>query len=216
MSTTNSTAAPTQHAAPVPNTTIDEAYSDALGGMADRENWQYGDVDDEKFVDQRAREEREVKIDKRLKVLSGPHAVAMYREVARQSKDVTDSEYRVLDTLLSFSTKLKNCFPSRKTVLAKLGGKGRKAWVLDRHRRSLERKGWLKRIQFWEGDRVAPASRARETGLLESGNETGRFISATGYVFCIPPNEIGPGERGWEGPRVFDRRLFGKRKRTRE
>ncbi len=29
--------------------------------------------------------------------------------------------------------------------------------------------------------------------------------SATGIVFCIPPNELAPGDPGWEGPRVFDK-----------
>lgn len=207
--------AATQHVAPVPSTTttVDEVDLDAHSGMADRdwEHGQPGDANDETFIQERARTEREVKTNKCLKGLAGPHGVAVYRELARRSKDVTDAEYRILDTLLSFSTRLENCFPSRRTLLTKLGGQARKARVLDHHRQSLERKGWLKRIPFQEGDCVARVTDT-DDGQLCAANETGRFISATGYVFCIPPNEIGPGEPCWQGPDVFNKRLFGKGK----
>ena len=203
-----------QHAAPAPSTaatTVDKVDLDAHSGMVDKawEHGQPGDANDATFTKERARKEREVKTNKCLKDLAGPHSQAVYREVARRCKDVTDAEYRILDTYLSFSTRLENCFPSRRALLTKLGGQARKARVLDHHRRSLERKGWLKRIHFQEGDCVARVTDT-DDGRLEAANGTGRFISATGYVFCIPPNEIGPGEPCWRGPEVFDKRLFGK------
>ena len=194
-------------------TTVDAVDAlDAHSGMADKPGdarpW---DANDATKRQELARKDREVKTNKCLKGLAGPHCVAVYREVARQSKDVTAAEYRILDTLLSFSTKLKNAFPSRRALLGRLGGQARKPRVLSYHLRSLERKGWWQRIPFWEGDCVARVT-ATDDGELEAANVTGRYSSNTGYVFCIPPNEIGPGEPCWRGPEVFDNRLTGKGK----
>jgi len=48
-------------------------------------------------------------------------------------------------------------------------------------------------------------------GLLSAPNDTGRFISATGFIFRIPPDEIDPGDPGWTGPNSFTKRQWGPR-----
>ena len=213
---------------------IEELHFNTLSGMEDKDHWEQkcgaeavevenaedeeqklqadAAADDETEVQQRAREEREAKAAKIRKDLAGKHAVAVYRGIARRSKNLTDAEYRLLDTLLSFSNGLKNCFPGRKTMLAKLGGAKRRLRRLDVLRLSLQRKGWIACVELKEGDRVAPEGKY-DNGLVERANETGRFISAKGYVFHIPPGEIEPGdEQGFQGPDTRNKRLFGQRR----
>lgn len=86
-----------------------------------------------------------------------------------------------------------------------LGGPRRKVRRLAALLRSLKEKGWIMRTTFTEGDRVA------EGEVLETANETGHFISAVGNQFKIPPDEIVPGDPGWQGPVSFRKRLYGQR-----
>ena len=212
---------------------IEELHFNTLSGMEDKDHWEQkcgaeavevenaedeeqklqadAAADDETEVQQRAREEREAKAAKIRKDLAGEYAVAVYRWIACRSKNLTHVEFRVLNAYLDFSNKLTNCFPGRKKVLAKVGGSVGGFKALGKTRLHLLRKGWMKGVPLNEGDRVAPEGED-DDGLLERANETGRFGSATGYVFRIPPGEIAPGDPGWKGPHKFDRRVWGKRR----
>ena len=185
---------------------LDIEYLDALSGQNDYESESDGSLDERQGDSERRRrnEKRDAEVEKKL---DGEHAVAVYRAIARKSRNLTDTEYRVLDVYLGYSTRLTNCFPSRKTVLKELGGHARTMWRLNQVIRALKQKGWMGRIRFTEGDLVAMPDEA-----LEAANYTGRFISATGRQFRIPPNEIAPGHSGKKGPIKFDKRLFGQRR----
>jgi len=123
--------------------------------------------------------------------LKGRHCVAVYRETARKSANVTDLEFRILDALLSFSNQLKNCFPGRQALLQRLGGRKRTLRALSRTCRSLEQKQWI------------------VLGELYGENEADNLRQpATGYVFRVPPNEIAPGDPGFPGPKDFDNRIW--------
>jgi hypothetical protein len=127
-------------------------------------------------------------------LLAGPHAVAVYRQLARISTGLTDREYRRLDGLLSFADPdLSNAFPSRRQWRNRTGGPSQSLDVLDHVIRSLERKGWIRRIPF-----------AKDDGSP----------SSNGYQFRIPPNELAEGDEGWDGPINFRKRLHVTRKAT--
>jgi hypothetical protein len=179
-------------------------YQDLVAGRLDREATE---GEDETFAQAKNRMRADQRAAKIREGLKGKHASAVYRRIARRSRNLTDAEFRVLDTLLEFSTQLTNCFPRRRTLLQVLGGRPRKLGRLDAVRHSLARKGWIKRVELCEDDRV------RHEGYeqLLAANDTGRFISATGYVFCIPAGEITPYDSAWTGPRTFTNRIFGQR-----
>lgn len=121
----------------------------------------------------------------------GKVAVAAYRHIATEARQLTPTEWRVLCALLAFAdTGSKstlpfiNCFPRRTTLLQRLGGRTKSIRALSARLTSLERKGWIERLQ--------------------SLGHRGRFGCA-GYRFRIPPGVITPTDPGWEGPKQFDR-----------
>lgn len=193
------TTTPTPVAPPIPNPAGDDLRREEPAG-----------AEDESWSDVQQRIERECNLAYLYKGLKGKHCVAVYRTHARKSRDLTDAEYRILDTLLEFSNQLINCFPSQKLLRSVLGGSGRKARRVGALLQSLEKKRWIKRITFTEGDSV----RGEHDGRLDVANESGRFISATGYRFRIPLEQLPPGaDKDWEGDKVFTHRAWGQRAR---
>ncbi len=157
--------------------------------------------------------------------LRSKHCVAVYRKIARESPNLTDAEYRVLDVLLDYSNRLENCFPGRRTVLKALGGKKRSLRALDQHRHSLEKKGWLKRCTLYADDEgrfevvknecVVSVDEHGKVEEVEREDEDqpiirGRFVSATGYRFNVPQGEISPLDPGFSGPVKFTNRVYGQ------
>lgn len=190
---------------------IEEMRLDALDGMADKDNGKVQpNPEDETFLDQRTQKEWDARAVKFREQLAGEYAVAVYRQIAGRDRDLTHAQFRVLDAQMSFSTKLTNVFPSRKQLLTRTGPIKTLA-ALDKILGRLERKGWEHRVLLKEGDRVLPAT-SMDDGLLGRSSSTGRFTSAVGVVFCIPPNVLAPGDEGWTGPRKFDHREWGQRR----
>jgi len=208
MGTTPVPVAPAATPVLVERATLDDLNLDAQSAREDRQLADARDESAAEALDRERAEKREAECRERL---AGKHAVAVYRRLARRSRNLTDSEFRVLDTLLEFSSNLANCFPGRRALLAALGGRQRKVGRLDQIRQSLRRKRWVTCVPLAEGDPVAGG----EDGLLRAANETGRFISAVGYVFGIPAGEITPTAAEWEGPRDFSNRSFGQRRKGR-
>jgi hypothetical protein len=191
----NKTATPAAIPATTEQATLGDLYLDAHDerrevDAADETRWQ---------AEARGRvEQRAAKLRGKL---AGKHGVAVYRELARRSPGLTDAEYRYLDTLLSaFGSTFKNCFASRKTVQGRMGGPPRSLTWWDQVRGRLEGK-WIRRI---------PLTRDEDQELVEA-NSAGRFVSAVGVQFLIPPGVIAPLDPGWKGPRVWNKRLVAQR-----
>ena len=203
---------------------IEEMRLDALDGMADRENGRVRPdptidelyLDDPKnLFDEERAERRQARADKLRQKLEGRFAAAVYRDIVCRAKGVTHGMFRVLVALISFSTNLTNVFPSRKQLLTRVGGSIRTRAALNKILNQLAAGGWIQRVTLKESQRVAPET-SMDDGLLEEPNCTGRFISAVGVVFCIPPNVLAPGDPGWEAKPVFNHRVWGQRRNLRE
>jgi len=195
---------PTNTATPIPVIEREDLRRDPEGEWRDESRRQH---------EERLRCEKDrVKL---LADLNGKYGVAAYRTLARRSRNLTDAEYRLLDTLLDCSSGFKNCFPGRRRLLRRLGGAARKLRRLDALRLSLERKGWIERVELTEGDRVGPET-STDDGVLLEVNESGRFISASGYLFHVPASELLCGlieGDDWDAPRGFGNRFWGQRQR---
>ena len=193
---------------PTPTTAQNIALPDELDEVR-QQDIALPDELDETWAGAQIRIRREKASDKLFKGLKGKHAVAVYRRIASGNKGLTHAQFRVLDAQLSYSTNLTNAFPSRKALLTRVGGSVRTLAALDKILGQLNVKGWEDRVYFLEGDCVDPET-ISEAGILDVANRSGRFISAVGVVFCIPPNVLAPGAPRWEGPRKFDNRIWGK------
>lgn len=137
----------------------------------------------------------------------------MYRDLARRSsKRLTHGEYRVLDALLTRATWKDprqsgsgsfmpggNCFPGRRRLAAAVG---LEVANLDNFLRSLERKGWIRRIPF-----VRVANGQRTTDLIQfripHDLDDEVWAGADGPIdWCKRKNTARPAPRGhkfWEG-----------------
>ncbi|HXM37891.1 MAG TPA: hypothetical protein VN908_04425 [Gemmatimonadales bacterium] len=127
---------------------------------------------------------------------------AIYRRYVLVST-LPDAVARLLCTLtVQWGHHLENSFPSYKKILPRLGGSS------VRERKTLEgwlahavRTGWLERI---------PLTVAEDGELLEAQSH-GRFVSAWGNRFCVPPGVVAPDHPGWKGPKVWTRRWYAQR-----
>lgn len=134
--------------------------------------------------------------------LAGPQRAAVYRRLVTASPRLTDAEVRFLCTLTyRWGSGLTNCFPSRRTMhLGFAGPKRRTVARIDQLVRSCERKEFLRRVHL---------TRAEDGELQEITH--GRFISAVGYQFLLPPGAISENAGPWEGPRSWTARQYAKR-----
>ena len=195
---TSTSAGPAAIPATIEHATLDDLYLDALGERREVE------APDETRQQAEVRERAEQRVAKLHQGLDGKHGVAVYREIARRSPGLTDAEYRYLDTLLSaFGSSFKNCFPARRTVQRRIGGPPRTLTRWDQVRARLEGK-WMHRIPLTQGE---------DQELVEA-NSAGRFVSAVGVQFLIPPGVIAPLDPGWKGPRIWNKRLVAQRATT--
>jgi hypothetical protein len=128
---------------------------------------------------------------------------ATYRLVATQST-LPHAVARLLCALtLEFGARLENCFPGRKRMRQRLG-----AWAQRYSTNQLTK--WVSvAVKLGWAERV-PLTQAEDGELLDAG-ASGRFISATGIAFHVPAGVIAPGHPGVPGPRVWSRRIYGKR-----
>jgi hypothetical protein len=137
---------------------------------------------------------------------------AVYRRYVLAS-NLPDAVARLLCILtIQWGRHLENSFPSCKKILPRLGGPRRKK-PLHKQGSKGERKtlagwlaqavnaGWLERI---------PLTVAEDGELLEV-NSKGRFVSAWGNRFCVPAGVVAPDHPGWEGPKIWNKRVWAQR-----
>jgi len=181
---------------------IDVARADALADAHDRDVAESQDAPDggEEPDHLRLRRERaERRAAKVERDLSGPHRAAAYQRLVLGS-DLEDSVKVILCVMVEeFGSRLENCFPRRATI-ARSMGRQRSLKSIDRRLQVAVRRQWLRRI---------PLTRGEDGTLIEVAG--GRFTSATGFVFCVPPDVIAPGHPGWDGPRVWTKRIYARR-----
>jgi len=154
-------------------------------------------LDEPRHVAQR-REHAQRREDRDLAALESPRRAAVYRRILVNLSDLTDAEHRLLCLLSTrWGSRLENCFPSQKKIRQRSGWRRTK---LKRVLAALERKGFIARI---------PLTSA-EDGRFAEVEAGGRFISATGIQFLLPPGIVG---RAWVGPRTWTNRLYAGRQR---
>lgn len=163
------------------------------------------DIRDRTESERIAREDAVLKRTKK-KLASARTGRAVFDQLASDNPYVTDAETRMLRRLLNFGDPgLGNCFPSLATIRRRLGGPRRSPRRIANLLKSLEDKGWIKRVPLTEDDdgHWVPLS---EEGGKARDEWTGRFIAAVGVQFCVPANTIVRGADAWEGPLRFEKR----------
>ena len=148
--------------------------------------------------------------------LAGKNRAAVWRRLMMASTLPDGAKVR-LCWLSEYGAKLENSFASLRKIVVDHGGPlpdtrderraaiQRRLWTLKRWMRCAREAGWLERVPLTED----------EDGELVEPENRGRFSSAFGNQFRVPPNVVAPGHPGWQGPRTWTNRVYAGRKQGR-